>query len=376
MTCINFQAAARASIAALAFTTASLAHADTIDVTVDTSFLNGLPAVLAFDFINGGPPDNSVALSALTGNGTQTSTSSTGNVTGTGPWTFSDAGGSFLNELLVAFNPMRTSLSFSFTTTDHPPAPGSLPDALSVFVLDSTATFPLITTNDPTQADALFLFNLGQGPEGLTVFTVDQSDFTVNASSAPTPALEPGIQSALLLAGVIALFARGFAPLRRTVGTPKAEIYRSSLSFNGVKPAHSSTIEEISMRPSRRFKWRLLAIAATIVYVSSLSAAPQFTAFTLVTTGTGVELSCVPLSPGGVSPASSIGGAAQCDRIDSNVTLDTSAALLSPALDTSGCRRIRWDWAGPIFSSRLRSPNLKPRLFLPAPRASPMYWLA
>ncbi len=129
-------------------------------------------------------------------------------MTGTGPWTFSDAGGSFLNELLVAFNPMGTSLSFSFTTTDHPPAPGSLPDAFSVFVLDSTATFPLITTDDPTQADALFLFNLGQGPEGLTVFTVDQSDFTVNASSAPTPALEPGIL-ALLLAGVIALFARG-----------------------------------------------------------------------------------------------------------------------------------------------------------------------
>ncbi len=192
----------------------ALARATTIDVTMDTSALNGVPAVLAFDFIDGGPPDNSVTLSALTSDGTQFSTSTAGNVTGGGPWTFSDAGGSFLNELLVTFNPMGTSLSFSFTTTDHPPAPGSLPDAFSVFLLDSTATLPLITTDDPTHADALFLFNLGQGPEGLTVFTVDQSDFTVNASSAPTPASEPRI-AALLLAGAMALLALGrFARLR------------------------------------------------------------------------------------------------------------------------------------------------------------------
>jgi hypothetical protein len=185
-----------------------LARATTIDASIDTSFLNGKTAVLAFDFIDGGLPDNSVTLSAFTGDGTQASASSTGNVTGTGPWTFSDAGGSFLNELLVTFDPMGTSLSFSFTTTDHPPALGSLPDAFSMFVLDSTGSSPLITTDDPTQADALFLFNLGQGPEGLTVFTVDESGFTVNASSVPTPAPGPGTLASLL-AGAMALFAWG-----------------------------------------------------------------------------------------------------------------------------------------------------------------------
>jgi hypothetical protein len=198
----------------------TLARATTIDITMDTSALNGVPAVLAFDFIDGGLPDNSVTLSALTSDGTQFSTLTAGNVTGGGPWTFSDAGGSFLNELLVTFNPMRTSLSFSFTTTDHPPAPGSLPDAFSVFVLDSTGAFPLITTDDPTQADALFLFNLGQGPEGLTVFAVDQSGFTVDASSAPIPAPEPGI-AALLLVGAMALLALGrFARLRIRAPSP------------------------------------------------------------------------------------------------------------------------------------------------------------
>src|SRR5690242_14414995 len=82
----------------------ALARATTIDVTVDTSFLNGLPAVFAFDFIDGGPPDNTVTLSALTSDGTQVSASPTGNISGTGPWTFSDAGGSAFNELLVAFD--------------------------------------------------------------------------------------------------------------------------------------------------------------------------------------------------------------------------------------------------------------------------------
>jgi hypothetical protein len=89
-----------------------------------------------------------------------------------------------------------------------------------VFVLDSTGAFPLITTDDPTQADALFLFNLGQGPEGLTVFAVDQSGFTVDASSAPIPAPEPGI-AALLLVGAMALLALGrFARLRIRAPSP------------------------------------------------------------------------------------------------------------------------------------------------------------
>jgi hypothetical protein len=203
-----------AATVVLVVVSSALARATTIDVTMDTSALNGVSAVLAFDFIDGGMPDNSVMLSALTSDGTQFSTSTTGTVTGGGPWTFSDAGGSFLNELLVTFNPMGTAVSFSFTTTDHPPAPGSLPDAFSMFVLDSTGTSQLITTDDPTQADALFLFNLGQGPEGLTVFAVDQSGFTVDASSAPIPAPEPGIL-ALVIAGAMALFALGrFARLR------------------------------------------------------------------------------------------------------------------------------------------------------------------
>jgi len=180
-----------------------LTNASTIDVTIDTSLLSGVSAILAFDFIDGGPPDNSVTLSPLTSDGTQSSTSTTGNVTGTGPWTFSD--GSFFSELLVTFNPMGTTLSFSFTTTDKPPA-GAVPDAFSVAVLDASATSPLVTTNDPTGASALFLFDIGQGFQGMTLYRVDQEGVSVSAEPAQ-PVPEPA-SAALLLAGAAALLVR------------------------------------------------------------------------------------------------------------------------------------------------------------------------
>ena len=191
--------------ASMAFFVGVSAEATTIDVTVDTSFLNGLPAVLAFDFIDGGPPDNTVTLSALTSDGTQGSPSTTGNVTGTGPWTFSDAGGGAFNELLVPFNPMGTSLLFSFTTTDHPPA-GPVPDGFSMFVLNASATSTLINTNDPTGADALFVLGIGQGFAGATQYEPQQTGFAVTLTPV-RPLPEPG-SLALALLGTLTLLAR------------------------------------------------------------------------------------------------------------------------------------------------------------------------
>lgn len=205
MTRIHFGKAGRGA-AAVAFLLVSvpLARGTTIDVTIDSSFLNGVPAVLAFDFIDGGQPDNTVALSSLTSDGTPGATSTTGNVTGSGPWAFSDAGGSLFNELLVAFNPMGTSLSFSFTTTDNTPSPGSLPDAFSMFVLDSAAISTVIATNDPTGADALFLFSIGQGAGGISVYAPTQIGFSVSAAP-PRTAPEPPL-AALLLGAAAAWF--------------------------------------------------------------------------------------------------------------------------------------------------------------------------
>jgi hypothetical protein len=176
------------------------ANASAFDVSVDSAPLSGNPAVLVFDFIDGGSPSNTVVLYALTSNGTQGPVSTTGNVTGTGPWTFSDVGPSFFNELQVPYNPMGPSLSFSFATTDNAPDPGSLPDAFSFFILDTDLITPLITTNDPTGADSLFLYSIGQG---LGVYTADQHGFSIQVTPSQTMP-EPG--TLLLFCAAVGVF--------------------------------------------------------------------------------------------------------------------------------------------------------------------------
>ena len=173
------------------------------DVTVDTTFLSGTEAVLAFDFSHVGPPPNSVTLSALTSNGTQQSTSPTGDITGGGPWAFGD--GAPLSELLVDFNPMGSSLSFSFTTSDNPPNPGPIPDSFSFFVLEPISQATLINTVDPTGADALFLYSLGQGASGLLTYTAVQPNFSL-AVTQVVP--EPGSLALIALAAAAAIRCR------------------------------------------------------------------------------------------------------------------------------------------------------------------------
>jgi hypothetical protein len=177
-----------------------------VNVTISGASLSGAPAILDFIFLDGGPPDNTVTLSALTSHGTPGSGSTTfGNVTGTGPWTFSDSGGSFFNELQVPFNPLGTAISFSFTTSDNPAAPGSFPDDFSFFILNPDLSF-LITTNEPFGTNALFAYDIGVGAAGLRVFMPDQAGFSFSVTpvrAAPEPA-----SLALLAAGLLALLPR------------------------------------------------------------------------------------------------------------------------------------------------------------------------
>jgi hypothetical protein len=176
----------------------------TFKVTLDTTFLSGLPAVLAFDFIDGGTPSNSLTLSPLTSDGIQGSISTTGDVSGTAPWIFSD--NSLFNELLVSFAPMGSSLSFSFTTTDKPPDPGSFPDGFSFFILNTDLS-TLITTDDPLGANSLLQYSLGDGANGLTVFAPDQTGLSIVVT--PTfSAAEPGSLALVALAFLAGLVAR------------------------------------------------------------------------------------------------------------------------------------------------------------------------
>jgi hypothetical protein len=178
--------------------------------------------MLAFDYFDGGSPDNMVTLNALTLSadwidGTPVD-DPPGSVCGLDlacppPWTFTDGGGAcspFFCELQVPFSAMGTTLLFSFTTTDNPPDPGSSPDSFSFFMLDSNG-FPLFPTSDTTGADALFLFSIGGAGDcglSLCVYSPDPAIEGFSLSVTPvTPAPEPGTL-ALLAAGFVALLRR------------------------------------------------------------------------------------------------------------------------------------------------------------------------
>jgi PEP-CTERM motif len=187
---------------------ASAAQASTFDVTVNTAVLPRDQQVLfVFDFTDGGLPDNTAKLLNLTQAGQIPPATLIGNVsqdTDFGPWTFSDSPPSLFNELQVAFMPVGSLVTFSFTTSDNPPPSGGTPDGFSFFILDADLDF-LVTTNDPS--NALFLYNIvGPGSDGLNVFVPDQEGFSfavTPARSVPEPT-----SLALLVAGLLGLSAR------------------------------------------------------------------------------------------------------------------------------------------------------------------------
>jgi hypothetical protein len=200
--------------------TGAYGSAFSVVVNSNTSF-NGSAVTLAFDYIDGGPPDNTVTLNALTLSADWTDGTPVDNPLGSvcgpdptcpPPWTFTDAGGACsLCELQVPFSAMGTTLSFSFTTTDNPPDPKSSPDAFSFFVIDPGTGLALFPTGDPTGADALFLFSIGgTGDCGLSLCVYPAEPAIEGFSLSVTPvtaAPEPGML-ALLAAGFGAMLWR------------------------------------------------------------------------------------------------------------------------------------------------------------------------
>jgi hypothetical protein len=66
---------------------------------------------------------------------------------------------SFFNEQQQVLT-LGTSVSFELDATTNLPAPGSLPDTFSLFLLDPTGTNSLVSTADPTGADSLLTFQI------------------------------------------------------------------------------------------------------------------------------------------------------------------------------------------------------------------------
>ena len=177
---------------------ASPVCASPIQITVDTSGLSG-PGTLAFDFTDGGPPPNSATISDFATDGSLGDACVTHDLATCDPAPKLSDGAVTLDDSLFPFTEYRQSItfgnSFSFLldTSGNPAEPGSQPDGLSLFLLDSDAAFSLVDTADPT--GALFVYAIGEA-EPLQVFT--------SLVQLPSAAPEPGAL-ALGLAGLLGL---------------------------------------------------------------------------------------------------------------------------------------------------------------------------
>jgi hypothetical protein len=170
--------------------------ASPIQITVDTSSLSGL-GILAFDFIDGGPPFNSVTISGFASDGAPGDACVTHDFVTCDPAPKLTDGAVTLDDTVFSFTEYRQSItfgnsfSFLFDTTGNPAEPGSQPDGFSLFLLDQDAIFSLVETADPT--GALFVYAIG-ATEPLQIFT--------ELVQLPSAAPEPGAL-ALCLAGLI-----------------------------------------------------------------------------------------------------------------------------------------------------------------------------
>jgi hypothetical protein len=197
--------------ALLALTVAAQAQADTVyTVSIDTTSLLGTASGLTFDFIaGGGTQTNTLTISNFSTDGTLTiAGQNTGFVVGTlpGPVTFSTA--SFFNEDLPVLT-LGTKISFKLDATTNAPNGSPLPDTFSLFLLDPTGQNSLITTTDPTGADALFTLAIGGSQNGMLGVYGSTPDVSVSVMHAAVPLPASII---LLLSGITGF---GFVGVRK-----------------------------------------------------------------------------------------------------------------------------------------------------------------
>jgi len=172
------------------------------DVSIDTSSLEGTNSTLAFDFIDGGSPSNSIVVSHFPTDSSFGASSSIGSVSGTLGSTATLTDGSFFNELQQPVT-LGTSLSFRLLASANAPLYGSLPDTFSFFILNPTATESLVTTTDPTGANSLFAVQIGATGNAVGVYgALAPSLLPVRVSPVPEPST-----TMFLLFGIAAIWA-------------------------------------------------------------------------------------------------------------------------------------------------------------------------
>ena len=172
------------------------------EVTLNTPGLTGQSAALAFDLVGG---------DSQGGNNFAEATRFSTDGTLTDPSKVFVPDSSFFNEVVRDLT-LGSILKFDLNLSQNHAPPGL--DEFSLFLLDSSHAVPLISTSDPTGADALLTVDIDGTPGGkLTLFssTTPGVSFTIE-SIAPVGdggGIELGILALLSLAAFRKLLGRG-----------------------------------------------------------------------------------------------------------------------------------------------------------------------
>jgi hypothetical protein len=159
-------------------------------------------AQLYLDFIDGGQPSNSLKVSSFTSDGSLTLKELTGSATTTaGGYAIND--NSFLNGVALSLENV-TSLKFLISFTNNAPSVDSFLDSIGLYLYGDDYFNPLVPTDDPLGANALFSwFATGVGNGELQTFaSLAASSLTwdVQFVDPQVPVSEPGTLLLMLLA--------------------------------------------------------------------------------------------------------------------------------------------------------------------------------
>ena len=181
------------------------ANATIIDVSIQTSAIQGVTAEIAFDLVAGdGNTYNSATISSfLTDGSVLSSAQLTGDATGSLSSNAELANSQFFNELLQPIT-LGNSISFSLNITESLDQNATIPDSVSVFLLDDNQN-NLFPTTDPTGANSLFQFDItGISAGNLVVYQASTSTnpVTWTATDEDLMSLPLPSSASLLLIGL------------------------------------------------------------------------------------------------------------------------------------------------------------------------------
>jgi hypothetical protein len=203
---------ARIGTAMLGMMLAVTAEGSPLPITINTSSVAGTQAVLAFDFIDGGTPGNTLTISGFTTDGVLGVGTSQGDVTGALPGTLVFGDSSFFNEYLQAIV-LGNTLGFTVDSSGNSADPAGTPDAFALYFLDAGETASLFATSDPFGTNALIAYSVGAS-NPLEVFASDAVSVRVGSLAVAEPSTHALLATALMAAIALARRRSGYLPAK------------------------------------------------------------------------------------------------------------------------------------------------------------------